>query len=709
MNQFYFIKDKENHIRMENNEVKFTLNAGKEFINRKLMTVNGGFLFDGYSTWFLRHNEVKERNKDFSITFVLVPMSYESGMSGLISNINRSENQGYYIGLQKFGVIDVGFFVHDNFIHFESVNNHVEMRKINIVTVVFYETAGWCDLYVNGELSNRRQFERNASITENSRNCYIGKYVDYEKTFEDTKTGVFHGILLEMEMAEHALIMEDVTLRHKNTQYGEYFDLNDLDRSSFMSDINRPIYHLIAPGKWMNEPHGPCYYNGFYHIFYQFNPHAPIWDNIQWGHMVSEDMVHWRDMPLSLQVEKYGSDPDGCWSGSSIINKEGIPFLYYTAGNNNCFPNQGIARAKAKELNDAELKEWIKDESFLIKQKMGEGWLGEFRDPYVWLEEDTYYMLVGTGDAHNGGGNALLYTSDNGDHWKCHGFFLEYQYEINQEIGHVFELPVLLPLRNEKGSPVCHIFIFCACQVENDVVENYYFLGKWDKNKNKFDKYHEKAMLFDLGNGTFTGPSGLITPDGRRVVFSIAQGKRGPDEEFHAGWAHNGGLPIELSMLEEQLQIKPINEIYSLKSKMLICEENISFELLNRKLSGICENNLYMKVETNSGYIDIFIKEEENRLHIFYESDKKLFGIRNDNTGQLISKLRMEADLVDIGRENIQIELFIDGSLIEVYLNNLKSITTRFYTKAHRRRLEISGDIKRGIQYIEIFRMNSAY
>lgn len=711
MSRFYFIKDEEGQVRLSDKENSraYILNTGEAFENRKAILTNQGFLLDGYATWFSGQNRGMVRNKDFSVTLVLVPMSYESFVSGLVSNIDKGEKQGYYIGLRKFGVVEVGFFAQQDFVRFESLNEHVKSHQINVITVVFNETAGWCDLYINGVISNRKQFARNVFVNDSKKNCYIGKYVDYEKSYENTKTGVFHGIITSLEMDACAPSFAEVIARHKEIPYGKTVNFNDPDRSSFKGDRQRPIYHLIAPERWMNEPHAPFFYRGFYHIFYQANPHAPLWDNIQWGHLVSEDMVHWKDMPPALETEKDGFDAEGCWSGSAVVDKEGIPRLYYTAGNNNRFPNQGIAKAKPKALDDKHLKEWEKDESFLIEQKTGMGWLGEFRDPYVWLENDRYFMLVGTGDENNGGGNAVLYSSGDGDSWECHGFFLDYDYEINQEAGHVFELPVLLPLKDEGGNPDGHIFIFCSCQVEGEVVENYYFLGKWDDYTKTFTKSHEKARLFDLGNGTFTGPSGLVTPDGRSVVFTIAQGKRDYDEEFCSGWAHNGGLPIAISMQNGRLQIRPIHEIYSLKSTKLLEEKELSFERANHKLSNISENNFYFKAETDARRMDLFISDEEKEINIFYDADRKMFGIKNSDTGELLSKYRDDVDAVDIGDENIQMEMFVDGSMIEVYLNCLKSITFRFYTKGNKKKLAIAGDAKKQIKYMAVCGMTDAY
>ena len=196
-------------------------------------------------------------------------------------------------------------------------------------------------------------------------------------------------------------------------------------------------------------------------------------------------------------------------------------------------------------------------------QTQDTGWMGEFRDPFVWLENDTYFMLVGTGDADNGGGNAVLYSSEDGIHWENHGFLVQYDDTQNKEGGHVWELPVLLPLRDESGAVACHILLLCACQIEGDVVETYYFLGHWDPEKRTFTKLHDRLQLLDLGRGVFTGPSGFVTPDGRTVIFTIAQGKRSFAEECHVGWAHNGGLPVELSIREGRLHIQPIRCFYS--------------------------------------------------------------------------------------------------------------------------------------------------
>ncbi len=73
----------------------------------------------------------------------------------------------------------------------------------------------------------------------------------------------------------------------------------------------------------------PMYYKGYYHLFYQYNPHAAVWGNITWGHAVSEDLIHWRYLEDALEPDQW-YDAMGVWSGSATIDNDGIPFILYT-------------------------------------------------------------------------------------------------------------------------------------------------------------------------------------------------------------------------------------------------------------------------------------------------------------------------------------------------------------------------------------------
>ena len=100
-------------------------------------------------------------------------------------------------------------------------------------------------------------------------------------------------------------------------------------RRRYACDPHRPQYHFTAPANWLNDPNGLIQWQGQYHLFYQHNPHAPVHGSIHWGHAVSDDLVHWRDLPIALAPTPGGPDAHGCWSGCAV-DDNGLPTLVYT-------------------------------------------------------------------------------------------------------------------------------------------------------------------------------------------------------------------------------------------------------------------------------------------------------------------------------------------------------------------------------------------
>lgn len=690
--------------RSEESGVSFAMNPDF-YENRECRFKDEALLFDGYSIWFQNDGEAFRGLGDFAVSFQFAPQGYSTHGDGLFSLYDRKTNEGFYIMLKKHGVIEVGFGDGRWTQRFTSIRAGAVKYAWNVVTVVYRQETGWCDLYVNACLSNRKQFRRHTPIKWPKKNAFLGKQVDHDFLREDTKAGIYYGYLRDIRICQNSLTHQEVLEYHSTCPVGEVAERAYLDREIFRRDRQRPQYHLIAPGKWMNEPHGPMWFQGYYHIFYQANPHGPVWDHIQWGHLISRDMVHWEDMPLALEIEDNGLDPDGCWSGSALVDREGQPRIFYTAGNDGKFPNQCVATAAAEIDDGRRLPKWVKFPVPVVEQP--EGWLGEFRDPFVWLEKETYFMLVGTGDADNGGGNAILFTSPDLRNWKSHGFFLQYDYEANQEVGHIWELPVLLPLREENGEISCHILLFCACQIERDVVETYSFLGEWDCQSLTFHKYHEKPVLLDLGNGMFTGPSGFVTPDQRTVVFTIAQGQRDGNDAYHAGWAHNGGLPVELSVRDGELRFRPVRELESLKKRCLLELKDVSLEEANRRLEQFSGDRLWMKVKADAGKLTLETKYGNRSRAVSYDRETGRFGAQ-DETGRQIGKCRGEVDLVRIGEEQMCMEYYLDASMIEVYLNERKSVTLRNYIEGGLRSLRLAGENCR-IRSLELWEMGGAY
>jgi fructan beta-fructosidase len=68
---------------------------------------------------------------------------------------------------------------------------------------------------------------------------------------------------------------------------------------------HRPQIHFTPEANWMNDPNGMVYYNGLYHLFYQYYPDSTVWGPNHWGHATSKDLVHWLHQPVALHPDKW--------------------------------------------------------------------------------------------------------------------------------------------------------------------------------------------------------------------------------------------------------------------------------------------------------------------------------------------------------------------------------------------------------------------
>ena len=685
---------------------------------------NSALLFDGYSNW-VTHNAITTPSQAMTIEAWIAPRAYEWGDDGKISAIvnqhDKSANQGFLLGVFRHGSWTFQIGANGNWYELWSYEPLPKYEWSHIVATVD-GLNGTMKLYLNGEEVASRTIPQNSTITHSNNQLLIGK------NNQSTQLAVFplhmfNGLIDELKILNGSYSEVDAQASYNQyiNQLGGNLPTPDLsfDRSVYDGDKHRPTYHAIAPGHWMNEPHAPLYYNGQYHLFYQSNQHGPYWHNIHWGHWVSDDMVHWRDLPPAISPELFQVDPDGDWTGSAVIDDDGNPTLFFTAGNDarpyiQSNQNIGVARSTVLTDGDNDLNNWVKERQLAVAQQPGEGKAGEFRDPFVFKDGDTWFMLVGTGIEGQGGTAAVYSTTDSSlMNWDYRGPL--YQNTNYSYLGAVWELPVLLPLGSGK-----HVLAISPVGAGADV-EVYYWIGVWNKNTAKFTPDHQEPQLIDFGDFKFTGPSGFTDPEtGRNILFTIAQGERNSQEEYDAGWAHNAGLPVELSLRSDgRLGVKPISELNSLRGQQLVnITSDTSLSAANALLSSISSDTLEIQIELDRGSADSVglkvrksLNSEEETL-IYYKNSTDEYGVDRTKTVANTNK-GIQKGTVDIGNENVKLHIYLDKSMVESYLNELKSITTRTYsTRADAKGLQIWADSNASsvtVKSLKVWEMNSAY
>src|SRR5258708_27947886 len=107
-----------------------------------------------------------------------------------------------------------------------------------------------------------------------------------------------------------------------------FYAADDLARK-LAADPLRPQFHLLPEKNWMNDPNGPIFWNGMYHMFFQYNPGAAVWGDMHWAHAVSPDMIHWKHLPIALAPTPGSDDAHGCFTGSALDDR-GTASIVYT-------------------------------------------------------------------------------------------------------------------------------------------------------------------------------------------------------------------------------------------------------------------------------------------------------------------------------------------------------------------------------------------
>ena len=83
------------------------------------------------------------------------------------------------------------------------------------------------------------------------------------------------------------------------------------------TEPHRPQFHFSPKKHWMNDPNGMVYYNGVYHLFFQYYPASTKWGPMHWGHATSKDLIHWEEQPIALYPDSLGY----IFSGSAVVDK----------------------------------------------------------------------------------------------------------------------------------------------------------------------------------------------------------------------------------------------------------------------------------------------------------------------------------------------------------------------------------------------------
>jgi beta-fructofuranosidase len=438
------------------------------------------------------------------------------------------------------------------------------------------------------------------------------------------------------------------------------------------SDPLRPQYHLLPAHNWMNDPNGPIFWRGRYHMFHQYNPQSAVWGNMNWAHATSPDMIHWQHEPIAISPTPGGPDRDGVFSGSAVLDN-GKPTMIYTA----VAPPATDAEATLRDgvhtwretqclavALDDDLRTWKKlPEPVIAAPPAGLAVTG-FRDPCVWREGNAWMLTLGAG-VRGKGGMVLLYTSTDLRHWTylhplVEGASGDAKSVNPVDTGDMWECPDFFPLGSK------HVLLIST-------------QGKvhWQVGAYANQRFTpEKEGVVDWG--AYYAAKTMIDSDGNCILWGWITETRPDADLLAAGWAGAMSLPRVLSLnAANELQMKVAPPAEQLRGALTRITLEASPATRHKTLDDLRIRDLCGELR-----LELHPKADQFAIHLQSESGENFVTITCANRGEKreLQVNTVKGALAGTAGASVNLHLLFDGSVLEVFANETTALTARIYT-----------------------------
>ncbi len=444
-------------------------------------------------------------------------------------------------------------------------------------------------------------------------------------------------------------------------------DSKKSQESNASGEQYRPLYHFTPPTHWMNDPNGLIYYEGEYHLFYQYYPEDNVWGPMHWGHAVSEDLVHWKHLPIALYPDEQGYIFSGSavvdWQNTSGFGTKEQPalvaiFTYHEPKGAETdaldFQTQAIAYSLDKG------RTWVKYEGNPVLKNPG---IRDFRDPKVIWDEDSgqWVMSLAVKDHIN------FYTSPNLLNWKLAS---EFGKNLGAH-GGVWECPDLFPLVDSQGMKKWVLIVSLNPGGPQGGSASQYFVG--DFNGKTFTPDDTQIRWVDYGADNYAGVtfSDIPEEDGRRIFIGWMSNWQYAQVVPTYTWRSAMTLPRSLELFKDQegylLQSKPVDELKAL----LGTPKSFSGE------AEISDEAYLLSVDSITQTIQIVLKNDLQEYVIFRIENDSLVLDRTSAGDHSFHKAFSAVHKAPILVDQLHsLNVFVDRSSIEIFVNDGEQVMT---------------------------------
>lgn len=446
-----------------------------------------------------------------------------------------------------------------------------------------------------------------------------------------------------------------------------------------ISREEKPAFHLAPRAGWMNDPNGFSWYNGKYHLFYQYNPYDSQWGPMHWGHAVSEDLLHWEYLPAALAPDE-ACDRDGCFSGSAVTLPDGRQLLMYTGVVRERQANGGYSEVQTQCLAVGDGVDYEKygENPVLDEKDIPEGGSRfDFRDPKMWREEDGSYRCVVGNRAADGSGQILLFSSPDGFQWRYEKVLAANR----NRFGKMWECPDFFPLDGKWVLLVSPQDMLPSGFEYHNGNGTLCLIGDYQRKTQEFTEISDQSIDYGID---FYAPQTILTPDGRRVMIGWMQNwdtcnHRRKQEE---AWFGQMSLPRELSIRNGRLYQWPVRELEGLR------REKVSYENVvvsgTVRLEGVRGRRIDMELAVRPAegcdlYRKFAVRFAQNELYytsLSFRPGESVLKVDRKFSGSRRAIIHQRRSMVSHRGGELRLRMILDRFSVEVFVNDGEQVLT---------------------------------
>jgi beta-fructofuranosidase len=617
---------------------------------------------DGYSTWLTgKFSKVQKTPVSMSGWFALE--SYPTDTAGFFVLSHAANGEWISASVDRFGKPMVGIRSKEKLAYFAAEK---PLPKFKWNHVALNMAHNRIELFINGE---RQQVIEQAGLPAQFDAVMIGKDAR-EKAIGIFPVTAINGLIDEVQITQTPFTLT-AAIRQDIAKGRQVTPQLSVPESRFRNDFYRPRYHLLPAANWTNETHGLLYYQGRYHLFNQKNASNIFLGQINWGHFSSPDLITWTEHKPALSPgPEY--DEHGIWSGHVVLSNEGVPTIIYTAGGK----RNGVALAYPK---DSGLIEWTKyaGNPVILGQPSGYS-RTDLRDPYVWKEGDKWYMIIGFGiqEGEREKGAVLLYTSPDLKSWTFRHTLFEGNPSVDNS-GVFWEMPVFVRMQNK--------YVLLVNKVPHKGVPAVALYWTGDFVNEKFIPDTLVPQKLEVVNRLLS-PSVAQDKEGRLTAIAIIPDEITARAAYQNGWNHLYSIPRVWTLEGGKIHQQPHPVLQKLRTERIAVQEQTITPGRNVLLSkGTHQLEIEAELDPAGskrfGFVVGKSPDGSEYTKIYYDREKQEFVVdqtKSSKREHIPLDIRTGSYPLD-SITKMKLHVFIDGSVVEVFVNGQDAFTTRLF------------------------------